>query len=51
VTVDGSLSAQYEHTLLVTKDGVEVLTAWPDGGGGGGEEGGGGGEAGTAAAA
>ncbi len=27
VTKDGSLSAQFEHTLLVTKDGCEVLTA------------------------
>jgi len=27
VTVDGSLSAQYEHTVLVTETGVEVLTA------------------------
>lgn len=27
VTADGSLSAQFEHTVLVTKDGVEVLTA------------------------
>ena len=27
VTVDGSLSAQWEHTVLVTEDGVEVLTA------------------------
>ena len=27
VTVDGRLSAQWEHTLLVTLDGVEVLTA------------------------
>ncbi|CAM4100721.1 type I methionyl aminopeptidase [Acinetobacter pragensis] len=27
VTKDHSLSAQYEHTLLVTKNGVEVLTA------------------------
>ena len=27
VTVDGSLSAQWEHTLLVTESGVEVLTA------------------------
>ncbi len=27
VTIDGSLSAQWEHTVLVTKDGVEVLTA------------------------
>lgn len=26
VTVDGTLSAQFEHTLLVTDDGVEVLT-------------------------
>lgn len=26
VTTDGKLSAQFEHTLLVTKDGVEVLT-------------------------
>jgi methionyl aminopeptidase len=27
VTSDGSRSAQFEHTLLVTEDGVEVLTA------------------------
>ena len=27
VTVDGSLSAQWEHTVLVTEDGVEILTA------------------------
>ena len=26
VTVDGSLSAQFEHTVLVTEGGVEVLT-------------------------
>lgn len=26
-TADGKLSAQFEHTVLVTKDGVEVLTA------------------------
>jgi methionyl aminopeptidase len=26
VTVDGSLSAQFEHTVLVSEDGVEVLT-------------------------
>jgi len=26
ITIDGSLSAQFEHTLLVTEDGVEVLT-------------------------
>jgi methionyl aminopeptidase len=29
VTVDGSLSAQFEHTVLVTEEGVEVLTARP----------------------
>lgn len=28
VTADGSLAAQWEHTLLVTDDGVDVLTAW-----------------------
>ena len=27
VTIDGRLSAQFEHTVLVTPDGVEVLTA------------------------
>lgn len=27
VTVDGKPSAQFEHTLLITEDGVEVLTA------------------------
>ena len=27
VTADGSLSAQFEHTVLVTRDGVEILTA------------------------
>ncbi len=26
ITLDGSLSAQFEHTLYVTEDGVEVLT-------------------------
>lgn len=26
-TLDGKRSAQFEHTLLVTEDGVEVLTA------------------------
>jgi methionyl aminopeptidase len=26
VTVDGSLSAQFEHTVLVTRDGCEILT-------------------------
>ena len=25
-TEDGKLSAQYEHTLLVTEDGVDILT-------------------------
>lgn len=28
-TIDGSLSAQFEHTILVTKKGYEVLTARP----------------------
>ena len=27
VTVDGSLSAQWEHTVRVTEDSVEILTA------------------------
>jgi len=31
VTVDRSRTAQFEHTLLVTDDGVEVLTLHPDG--------------------
>ena len=26
ITSDGSLSAQWEHTVLVTKDGYEILT-------------------------
>ncbi|XP_047341168.1 methionine aminopeptidase 1D, chloroplastic/mitochondrial [Impatiens glandulifera] len=26
VTKDGSLSAQFEHTILITKDGAEILT-------------------------
>jgi methionyl aminopeptidase len=26
VTRDGALSAQWEHTLLATKSGVEILT-------------------------
>lgn len=35
VTADGSKSAQFEHTMLVTEDGVEVLTArLPDSPGG-----------------
>ncbi|MEK7493967.1 MAG: M24 family metallopeptidase, partial [Patescibacteria group bacterium] len=25
-TMDGSLAAHFEHTLLVTKDGCEILT-------------------------
>ena len=31
VTRDHSLSAQWEHTILVTDDGHEVLTVLPDG--------------------
>ncbi len=27
-TVDGSLSAQFEHTVLVTESGYEILTDW-----------------------
>ena len=27
VTLDGSLSAQFEHTVLVTRDGAEILTS------------------------
>jgi methionyl aminopeptidase len=30
VTADGSLSAQFEHTLLVTREGCEVLTAFAE---------------------
>jgi len=26
VTKDGLLSAQFEHTIVVTKDGVDILT-------------------------
>jgi methionyl aminopeptidase len=29
VTADGSLSAQWEHTVLVTREGCEILTALP----------------------
>ena len=29
-TADGSLSAQFEHTILVTPSGYEVLTQLPD---------------------
>ncbi len=31
VTRDHSLSAQWEHMVVVTEDGYEVLTPWPDG--------------------
>jgi methionyl aminopeptidase len=31
VTVDGRRTAQFEHTLVVTDDGVEILTLHPDG--------------------
>ena len=31
VTKDRSLSAQWEHTVTVTKNGFEILTPWPDG--------------------
>jgi len=27
VTADGSLSAHFEHTIAITEDGPEVLTA------------------------
>ena len=30
VTADGSLSAQWEHMVAVTKNGFEILTPWPD---------------------
>ena len=30
VTLDGSLSAQFEHTVVVTREGCEVLTAASD---------------------
>ncbi len=30
VTKDHSLSAQWEHTVVVTDDGYEILTAWPN---------------------
>lgn len=26
VTADGSLSAQWEHTVVVTRDGCEIMT-------------------------
>lgn len=34
VTRDKSLSAQWEHMVVVTDEGFEVLTPWPDGLGG-----------------
>ncbi len=33
VTCDGLLSAQFEHTVLVTREGYEILTPVPRGGG------------------
>jgi methionyl aminopeptidase len=30
VTVDGKLSAQFEHTIAVTADGAEILTDFPE---------------------
>lgn len=30
VTADGSRVAQFEHTIVVTADGHEILTPWPD---------------------
>jgi methionyl aminopeptidase len=29
VTADGKRSAQFEHTILVTEDGADVLTGGP----------------------
>lgn len=29
LTADGGYAAQYEHTLLITPEGCEMLTAWP----------------------
>jgi hypothetical protein len=28
VTADNKLSAQYEHTIVVTSNGCEILTRW-----------------------
>lgn len=28
LTADGSLAAQFEHTLLITKTGAEILTKY-----------------------
>ena len=30
VTLDGKLSAQYEHTIAVTEDGYEIMTVQND---------------------
>jgi methionyl aminopeptidase len=30
-TIDGSRSAQFEHTVVVTDDGVDLLTVTADG--------------------
>jgi methionyl aminopeptidase len=30
VTIDGKLSAQFEHTIAVTNDGVEIMTAFDE---------------------
>ncbi|MQM07159.1 hypothetical protein Taro_039994 [Colocasia esculenta] len=30
VTQDGSLSAQFEHTILITENGAEILTQCDD---------------------
>lgn len=30
VTEDGKLSAQFEHTIVVTRDGAEIMTPFPD---------------------
>ena len=31
VTVDNSLTAQWEHMVLVTETGFELLSPWPEG--------------------
>jgi len=31
ITKDGKASAQFEHTILITEDGHEILTLDPDG--------------------
>lgn len=30
ISVDGALTAHFEHTILLTKDGPEILTAWSE---------------------